>query len=44
VLAALAITSTLVTSPAAKAIALTAGVAVVGLILFKFSRQRLAAQ
>jgi UDP-N-acetylmuramyl pentapeptide phosphotransferase/UDP-N-acetylglucosamine-1-phosphate transferase len=44
VLAALAITSTLVTSPATKAVALAAGVVVVGLILFRFSRQRPAAR
>jgi UDP-N-acetylmuramyl pentapeptide phosphotransferase/UDP-N-acetylglucosamine-1-phosphate transferase len=40
VLAALAIASTLVTSPAAKIIALIVGAAVVGLILFRFSRLR----
>jgi UDP-N-acetylmuramyl pentapeptide phosphotransferase/UDP-N-acetylglucosamine-1-phosphate transferase len=40
VLAALAIASTLVTSPAAKIIALIVGAAVVGFILFKFSRLR----
>ncbi|MEH6949979.1 glycosyl transferase [Nitrobacter sp. NHB1] len=40
VLAALAISSTLVTSPAVKIIALIAGAAVVGLILFRFSKVR----
>jgi UDP-N-acetylmuramyl pentapeptide phosphotransferase/UDP-N-acetylglucosamine-1-phosphate transferase len=39
-LAALAIASTLVTSPAVKIIALIAGAAVVGLILFRFSQAR----